>query len=171
MALLWAGRRTELRACLDRFLRPYAPLAANRWVAWAGFVAGGLAVHEGEAGEALKSYHDAEMRFRAEALLDGVVSVKTARLAAHRLRGDSGAYTSELEEVITLSRSGDRGQRYYTRRNAFTALQADRGEPPSHATTAADKAGAIGCELILARSRQLLALPQPPDAARQIFFC
>ncbi len=217
MALLWADRRAELRTCLDEHLRQYAPLAANRWVAWTGFIDGGLAVHDGDAGDAIKSYHDAETRFRAEALLDGVVSVKTARLAAHRLRDDAAAYTRELEEVIRLSRGGARGQRYYTRRNAFTAesidndyaeflrcsradldgswtvyertaasryplqsalghlglalIQASRGETPSHAATAAGKAGAIGCELILARSREFLAQPRSADAVRQVFFC
>ena len=50
-------------------------------------------------------------------------------------------------------------------------IQADRGETPSHATIAADKADAIGCELILARSRELLTRPQSGDASRQIFFC
>ncbi|MGD0063980.1 MAG: SIR2 family protein [Streptosporangiaceae bacterium] len=125
LALLWAERLKQAHACLDEYLRPYAELAATRWVAWADFIAGGLAVHDGDADTALENYQAAETRFLAEVLLDGVVSVKTARLAAYRLLGDSAAYSKELTQVIEFSRSGNHGQRYYTRRNAFTAESID----------------------------------------------
>ena len=125
LALLWAERLEDTRACLDRYVRPYAEQAASRWVAWADFLEGGLAVHNHEAGQALESYQAAETRFQAEILRDGVVSVKTARLTAHRLLGDSAAYGTELEEVIQLSSGGRDGERYYTRGSAFTAESID----------------------------------------------
>jgi hypothetical protein len=130
LALLWAERLDEARSCLTDHLKPYAALAASRWVAWADFIAAGLAVRGGEPDAAYASFDAAETRFRAEALLDGVVSVKIARLAAHRLCGDADGYAREVAQVTALSRSGDRGQRYYTRRNAFTAesIDIDRAE-------------------------------------------
>lgn len=125
LALLWAERLEKAHACLEEYLRPYAEQAATRWVAWADFIEGGLAVHDGDARKALESFQAGETRFQAEVLLDGVVSVKTARLTAHRLLGDSAAYSEELTQVIELSRGGKPGQRYYTRRNAFTADSID----------------------------------------------
>ena len=125
LALLWAERLDEAGNCLAEYLKPYAALAASRWVAWADFIAGALAVREASADAALAGFLAAETRFRAESLLDGVVSVKTARLAAHRLAGDASGYARELAEVSRLSRAGDRGQRYYTRQNIFTAESID----------------------------------------------
>lgn len=216
LALLWADRLPEVRECLEEYLRPYAELAATRWVAWADFIAGGLSVHDGEADKALENFESAKARFQAEVLLDGVVSVKTARLTAHRLRDDSAAYRTELTEVTDMSRHGRRGQRYYTRRNTFTAdsidndhaefarchqdlatawtlyertassrypvqsslghlglalIQAERGQTPSHATTAAGIAERIGSRLVTARARELLAKSQATDPLRQIYFC
>jgi hypothetical protein len=163
------------------------------------------------------TFQSAETRFQAEVLLDGVVSVKTARLAAHRLHDDSAAYLTELAQVTELSRHGERGRRYYTRRNTFTAdsidndhaefarcdrhdltaawtlyertassrypvqaslghlglalIQAERGQTPSHATTAAGIAEHIGSQLITARAQELLTNPQPANPLRQIYFC
>ena len=217
LALLWADRLSEVSACLDDFLLPYAPLAASRWVAWSDFIVGGLAVHQGDPDTALKSYLKAETRFRAEALLDGVISVKTARLAAYRLLEDIGAYAEELAEVTALSQRGENGLRYYTRRNDFTAesidndhaefarsegdlptakrlyeqtaasphrlqaalghlglalIQVERGQFPSHAETAEALAEQVGNQVLVARSRDLLASPPPsPDALRPVFFC
>jgi len=130
LALLWAERLNEARSCLVDHLKPYAALAASRWVAWADFIAAGLAIRDGAPDTALASFDAAETRFQAEALLDGIVSVKIARLAAHRLRDDAGGYARELAQVTALSRSGDRRQRYYTRRNTFTAesIDLDRAE-------------------------------------------
>jgi len=130
LALLWAERLAEARECLENYLRPYAELAATRWVAWADFVAGGLAVHHGQAQEALQHYQAAEIRFRAEGLLDGVVSVRTARLTAHRLLGDSAAYRAELADVTEPSPDSGTHQRYYTRGSTFTtdSIDNDRAE-------------------------------------------
>jgi hypothetical protein len=121
LALLWADRMDDVRACLDDSLLEYARLAGNRWTAWAAFVEAGWEVHSGHGKEALEKYDEAEIRFRAEGLLDGVVSVDTARLAAYRLTGDDSEYVKTLERVTTASRGETRGTRYYTRRNDFTA--------------------------------------------------
>lgn len=216
LALLWAHRLDELRTHLDDYLLEYARLAGNRWMAWADFVEAGWEVHSGHGEKAEKKYEVAEMRFKAEGLLDGVVSVSTARLAAYRLVDDPAAYTATLERVAELSRHGRKGEAYYTRRNDFTAesilndhaeftrcslrdlgaaqrmyaetaasryplqralghlglalIQAERGEFPSHATPALRETEEIGCRLVAARARELLAQPIPPAALREVYF-
>jgi SIR2-like domain len=120
-ALLWADRLDEVRTCLDRYLLEYARLAGNRWTAWALFVEAGWEVHSGHGRQALRKYDEAELRFRAEGLLDGVVGVKTARLAAYRLTGSTAEYAEALAEVTADSRGGPAGVTYYTRGNDFTA--------------------------------------------------
>lgn len=120
-ALLWAERLSELRTCLDNYLLPYAPLAGNRWMAWADFIEAGWEVHSGHGEEALKKHDSADLRFKAEGLLDGVVSVHTGRLAAYRLTGSLAEYAETLAEVTALSHGGRVGETYYTRRNDFTA--------------------------------------------------
>lgn len=55
LALLWAERLEDTRACLDEYVRPHAEQAASRWVAWADFLEGGLAVHNRDAGKALRA--------------------------------------------------------------------------------------------------------------------
>jgi hypothetical protein len=130
LALLWAERLDEVRTCLDRYLLEYARLAGNRWTAWAHFVEAGWEVRSDHGQEALRKYDDAELRFNAEGLLDGVVSVKTARLAAYRLTGRTAEYAGTLGEVTADSRGGAAGATYYTRRNDFTAesILNDRAE-------------------------------------------
>ena len=72
-------------------------------MAWAHFVEAGWEVHSGHGQEALRKYDEAELRFKAEGLLDGVVSVETARLAAYRLTGS-------IVEYAGGPRGGDGGQ-------------------------------------------------------------
>jgi hypothetical protein len=50
-------------------------------------------------------------------------------------------------------------------------IQAERGQIPGHATTAARIVSQIGSQLIAARAQELLTKPQPPNALRQVFFC
>lgn len=121
LALLWAGRIDNVRTCLDSYLLEYARLAGNRWTAWACFVEAGWEVHSGHGQEALRRYNEAELRFKAEGLLDGVVSVETARLAAYRLAASPAEYAKALADVTADSRRGTAGQAYYTRGNDFTA--------------------------------------------------
>ena len=130
LALLWAHRVDDVRTCLDKYLRDYARLAGNRWMAWADFVEAGYEVHCGHGDLALRKYDEAEVRFTAEGLLDGVVSVDTARLAAYRLTSNDSRYTETLDRVTAASRGDGGSGRYYTRRNDFTAksILNDRAE-------------------------------------------
>lgn len=138
LALLWAHRLDDVRDRLKNYLLEYAPLAGNRWMAWANFVDAGVAVHAANAGdalnghgdEALKKYEIARMRFAAEGLLDGVVSVETGQLAVYRLTGDAVVYEAALTRLRELHRGGksqgeedrdeEKSRIYYTRRNDFT---------------------------------------------------
>jgi SIR2-like domain len=130
IALLWAERIDEAERCLNDELEPYAAIAASRWVAWADFIAGGLAVRGEKGREALARYALSEARFGAEALVDGVVSVSYARLAAHRLTGADDDFALELAKLSRLMRRRRRRQRYYGRGNRFTteAITIERAE-------------------------------------------
>lgn len=126
LALMWAERLGEASRCLTEDLEQYAAIAANRWIAWADFIAAGLAVrqaaaHSGDNTDALARFSQAETRFRAEALLDGITSVMTARLAAYRLGRQDSDFRQEHAILSDLALRGERGQRYYTKRNTFTA--------------------------------------------------
>ncbi len=75
LALLWAERLAEARTCLTIDLEPYAALAANRWVAWAGFIAGCLAVRTAassghDATDALRLLSSSQDRFSSERASD-----------------------------------------------------------------------------------------------------
>jgi SIR2-like domain len=120
IALLWAERLDEARACLDDELAPYAAIAASRWVAWADFIAAGMAVRDRNPTEALARFALAEARFGAEALRDGVVSVACARLAAHRLARADSDFVAEHATLSRLLHGPRSGQRYYGRGSRFT---------------------------------------------------
>lgn len=135
LALLWAERLNEARRCLAADFEPFAAVAANRWVAWADFIAGALAVRAAGYGdrdniEALYRLQLSQDRFRSEALVDGVVSVMTARLSAYRLAGDQDLFIRELTALRDINSQRDRGERYYTSRNTFTveSLVIERAE-------------------------------------------
>lgn len=119
LALMWADRLEEARACLERQLDPYAALAANRWVAWTDFVRGGLAVRDGDADAASAHFRRSEDRFRGEALDDGVASVLVARLAVLRLRGADSGFEEALEDVERIHRARGRRRLRYARGHLF----------------------------------------------------
>jgi hypothetical protein len=121
MALVWADRTAEAREALETRLRPYAAVAANRWVAWADFIEGEIAVRSPDAAAAMAAYDAADIRFGAELLVDGLISVATARLTVERLSGDDAAFERRLDELQALRRSRGRGRLYYTRGNRFTS--------------------------------------------------
>jgi hypothetical protein len=137
-----ASRSMSVRRSARQTPRYYAPplscaqsrattrIAATRWVAWADFVAAGLAVREGSATEAIRLFSLSEARFAAEALVDGQVSVAYARLAAHRLAGADDDFVAELELLARLMRRRQLGARYYGRGNRFTreAIEIERAE-------------------------------------------
>jgi hypothetical protein len=119
LALMWADRLEEARACLERHLDPYAALAANRWVAWTDFVRGGLAVRDGDADAASAHFRRSEDRFRGEALDDGVAGVLVARLAVLRLRGADSVFERALEDVELIHRARGRRRLRYARGHLF----------------------------------------------------
>lgn len=120
MALLWAERIDEATHCLESELEPLASIAANRWVAWAQFVDGALAVRRGATAHAIGVFRLAEERFLAEGLIDGALSVMVARLAAHRQSKDRAAFDAELAQIHALGAQRHSGQLFYARRNRFT---------------------------------------------------
>ena len=122
MALMWAGRLAEARSVVDNQLGPYGSIAANRWVAWAAYMRAALAIHEGRAEAAkaaIQESNEAEERFAAEGLLDGVMDALMVRLAAFRLDGDDDAYLACRHALIVRQRDG-RGGTHYARRHEFT---------------------------------------------------
>jgi hypothetical protein len=121
MALVWADRADEAREALETRLRPYAAVAAIRWVAWADFIEGEIAVRSRDVGAATAAFDAADVRFGAERLIDGLISVATARLTVERLAGDDDAFAQRLDHLQTLRRSRGRGRLYYTRGNRFTS--------------------------------------------------
>lgn len=129
-ALLWAERLDEARRCLDDELAPHAQLAAVRWTAWAEFLRGQIAVREGRSIDALAHFDITETRFRADGLVDGIVSARIARMAALRQLRDDNEFLVTMSGVERLSRARRTGQRYYTRRHRFTlgTIELERAE-------------------------------------------
>jgi len=130
MALVWAERIEEATWCLENELRPYASLAANRWVAWSHFIEGTLAVRDGAAPGAVAAFELSERLFAAEALMDGAVSVRLARLAARRLAGDDAGWRRDSNRVRQRDESDGRDWRFYAERSDIskTALALEKGE-------------------------------------------
>lgn len=130
IALVWAERSDDARLCLENQLRPYASLAANRWVAWSHFIEGTLAVRAADAPSALTALDLSERLFAAEALMDGVISVRLARLSARRLAGDDAGWRAEAERVRERGSSEGRDWRFYAARSDISkvALALERGE-------------------------------------------
>jgi hypothetical protein len=120
MALLWAERIDEARESLDDELTPYAAVAANRWIGWADFIRGALAVRAGDAGDALRVFELSWSRFAAERLVDGLVSVDVARLAALRLAGKEDEFRNAAAAVADLVAKGERGKTFYAKAHQFT---------------------------------------------------
>jgi hypothetical protein len=121
LALVWAYRLQEADQHLHDYQRPYAELAAARWVAWADFVQAGLAIHHRQLESALQALDAGAARFQAEGLLDGQIDIATVRLTALRLAGDDDAFQQQrtaLEELLDPSnRQGTR----YARGHRFTS--------------------------------------------------
>lgn len=122
LALLWAERVEEAQRCLEDELRPYASVAANRWVAWSHFIEGGLAVRAGDAERARQALEVSEALFAAEALMDGVVSARLARLTAHRLAGDDELFSEGTRRLAARPEGDRRDWRWYAQSSGITAL-------------------------------------------------
>jgi SIR2-like domain len=139
LALLWAERVEEAHRCLEDELQPFAGLAANRWVAWSHFLAGGLAVRRHDPVEALQALELSQALFAAEALMDGVISVRLARLTALRLARDDDAFREQYRALD--KRSADDGGldwRWYAQRSGITELALHLEEAEFLRTVGAD---------------------------------
>jgi tetratricopeptide (TPR) repeat protein len=125
MALMWAGRIDEARACIPA-LREDAMLAANRWVGWTDFLDGALLVHEQQTESARELFKRAEIRFESEPLLDGVIACRISALAAARMLRLK-RFEEEVEEVLRIQR---RRGTYYTQGHRFPndSLALERSE-------------------------------------------
>jgi hypothetical protein len=121
IARLWAGRPDDAAAAVAT-LTSLAGLAAARWVAWGEWATASLRIYRGEeSDETLRLLSQAQARFAAEGLSDGVMSALTVRLTALRQARDIDGYRrtrQTLDQEIT--RRG-RGVVYYSRGHRFTA--------------------------------------------------
>jgi len=160
LALMWADHLDEARTCLEQHLEPYAALAANRWVAWADFVRGGLAVRDGDAEAAAAHFRRSENRFQAEALDDGVASVLIARLAVLRLQGLDSDFEAALDEVERFRQTTGRQRLRYAKNHLFMrhAVLLERAEFARVHTEDADAA--------LRLYRRVAGSPYPLHAAQ-----
>jgi hypothetical protein len=120
LALIWAYRLDEAEQHLHDLQRPYAQLAATRWVAWADFVEAVLAIHRRRPEPAVRALDAGAARFRAEALLDGQISMETVRLTALRLVGDDDAFQQHRRTLESLLDPANRRGTYYARGHRFT---------------------------------------------------
>ncbi len=120
LSLVWAYRLPEARAHLDDRQRPYATLAATRWVAWADFTDAGLAIHQADPRRALRFIDAGSARFHAEGLLDGEIDMETIRLTALRLAGDDPAYLKQRRDLERLMDPSRREGIRYARGHRFT---------------------------------------------------
>jgi SIR2-like domain len=119
LSLVWAYRLPEATTQLEDRLRPYASIAANRWMAWADFVEAGLAIHQRDITTALRAIESGTARFRAEALVDGLIDMHTLRLTALRLAGDDPEFRRQRDVLERLLHVGADGV-WYTRGHRFT---------------------------------------------------
>lgn len=125
IALVWAERIDEARRCLDDELQPYATLASNRWVAWAAHVEAQIAIREGALDHAEARLQLAQQLFAAEALMDGVVSVRLVRLTLLRAIDSPDRFMAEHD---TLAAPPDRAAGrwlWYSRRSSISRLAAE----------------------------------------------
>jgi hypothetical protein len=121
LALVWAYRLEEADRYLHDSQRPYAELAATRWVAWADFVQAGLAIHHRQSEAALQALEAGAARFQAEGLLDGQIDMATVRLTALRLAGDDDAFQRQRTALEELLDPSHRQATRYARGHRFTS--------------------------------------------------
>lgn len=121
LALVWAYRLQEADRHLHDHQRPYAALAATRWVAWADFVQAGLAIHHRQLDLALQALDAGAARFQAEGLLDGQIDMATVRLTALRLAGDDDAFQQQRTALEDLMDPSHRQGIRYARGHRFTS--------------------------------------------------
>lgn len=120
LSLAWAYRIEEAIAHLQDHQRPYASIAATRWVAWADFVEAVLEIYCRHLDQALLAIDAGAARFRAEALVDGQIDMETIRLTALRLAGDDEAFVRQRQALDRLTDPANRQGTRYARAHRFT---------------------------------------------------
>jgi hypothetical protein len=118
-ALTWADRADEAWEALENHLRPYAPLAASRWVAWADFIQSALLVRRGDVDGSRRYVERATRGFAAEALADGIVSAQMVLPTVARRAGDDAGFVAAVRAVREQMTSVA-DLTYYTRGHPFT---------------------------------------------------
>lgn len=171
IAQLWAGRPDAAAAAVAT-LTSLAALAAARWVAWSEWATASLRIYRGQdCDETLRLLSQAQARFAAEGLSDGVISALTVRLTALRQARDIDGYRSaRLELDQEMTRRG-RGVVYYSRGHRFTAeaIAFEDGEfarSTGHPETASDKFEFVAAsDYSIHRALGLLGLAATADDA------
>lgn len=120
MALTWSGRLDEAEECIQLHLEPVAAITDSRWLAWAQFTRAAIAIHRGNGATAIGLLDRAALRFDAERLIDGMVSVATVELVALRQVGDDEARLRRRDRLAGQVERRERGSYNYTRRHPFT---------------------------------------------------
>ncbi|HEY0168186.1 MAG TPA: SIR2 family protein [Jatrophihabitans sp.] len=118
-ALTWADRADEAWEALENHLRPHAPLAASRWVAWADFIQSALLVRRGDVDQSRRYVERAVRGFAAEALVDGIVSAHMVLPTVARRAGDDAGFAAAVRAVREQMTSAA-DVTYYTRGHPFT---------------------------------------------------
>ena len=120
LSLIWAGCLDEAERHLHDRQRPYAALAATRWVAWADFTEAVLAIHRRQVEPAMRALDAGAIRFRADRLVDGQVDIDTVRLTALRLAGDDDAFERQRRRLAPGADQATREGIHYARGSRFT---------------------------------------------------
>jgi hypothetical protein len=119
-ALVWADRSDDAWVALENHLRPHAPLAVSRWVAWADFIQAALLVRRGDVDGSRRYVNRSTRGFAAEALADGMVSAQMILPTVARRDRDDARFEDALRDIRDqMTRKGD--ITYYTRGHPYTA--------------------------------------------------
>lgn len=118
-ALLWSGDFTRLRAMIPDQLRPYANVAAARWVAWADTLEASCLIQFGETAAARALLDRAILRFGSEGLIDGLIAAQLTSLVAYR-QADDRVERAATRRALTRTHSArTRGTTFLTRSSRF----------------------------------------------------
>lgn len=118
-ALVWADRTDEAWEALENHLRPHAPLAASRWVAWADFVQSAVLVRRGDVDGSRRYVERATRGFAAEGLADGIVSAQMVLPTVARRAGDDAGFVAAVQ-AVRKHMTPTANITYYTRGHPFT---------------------------------------------------
>lgn len=118
-ALLWSGDFERLRVMISDQLRPFANVAAARWVAWSDTLEASCLIQFGETAEATTLLDRATLRFEAEGLLDGLVTAQLTSLVAYRQDGARDERAATRQRLTRTLSARTRGTTFLTRSSRF----------------------------------------------------